>query len=186
MNKILSNIGFNGPLILFVLVYILIIYYSYFGYKSYSFIYYIIIFVWQIFNYKINGILKQFIKQPRPANMKFINSSDKEAGKQYGMPSGHAQLTSSLMLKTNKLKAYGSNLLGSLCGSILITLLSYLWTPPLLWLSISLIIFLYLVRRNINIVLISSISFLILISCLNLNSNKNTKFFYLCFQNIVI
>ena len=98
MNKILSNIGFNGPLILFVLVYILIIYYSYFGYKSYSFIYYIIIFVWQIFNYKINGILKQFIKQPRPANMKFINSSDKEAGKQYGMPSGHAQLTSSLMI----------------------------------------------------------------------------------------
>ena len=96
------------------------------------------------------------------------------------------QLTSSLMLKTNKLKAYGSNLLGSLCGIILITLLSYLWTPPLLWLSISLIIFLYLVRRNINIVFISSISFLILISCLNLNSNKNTKFFYSPYQNIVI
>ncbi len=96
------------------------------------------------------------------------------------------QLTSSLMLKTSKLKAYGANLIGSLFGILLITFLSYIWTPPILWLSFSLIVFIILLRNNLNLILVSSISFLILISCLNLNSNKNKKYFYSPYQNIVL
>ena len=96
------------------------------------------------------------------------------------------QLTSSLMLKTSKLKAYGSNLIGSLFGILLITFLSYIETPPILWLSFSLIIFIILLRNNLNLIFVSSISFLILISCLNLNLNKNKKYFYSPYQNIVL
>jgi spermidine synthase len=96
------------------------------------------------------------------------------------------QLTSSYMLKTNKLKAYGANLLGSLFGILLITLLSYIWTPPILWLAFSLIIFIFLVRKNAKLIYISSVSFLLLIFSLNLNLNKNSKFFYSPYQNIVL
>lgn len=96
------------------------------------------------------------------------------------------QLTSSYMLKTNKLKAYGANLLGSLFGILLITLLSYIWTPPILWLAFSLIIFIFLVRKNAKLIYISSVSFLLLIFFLNLNLNKNSKFFYSPYQNIVL
>ena len=46
------------------------------------------------------------------------------------------QLCGRLMIRTNSLSAYGFNLLGSLLGIILITLISHLATPPVVWFSI--------------------------------------------------
>ena len=43
------------------------------------------------------------------------------------------QLCGRLLQRTDQLKAYGMNLLGSLLGVVLMMALSYLWTPPLIW-----------------------------------------------------
>jgi spermidine synthase len=50
------------------------------------------------------------------------------------VPLGH--LVSRLMRRIEKLPSYSWNLVGSLAGIALFYLLSYLWTPPLVWLAI--------------------------------------------------
>lgn len=50
------------------------------------------------------------------------------------MPVG--QLCGRLMERRPKLRAYGFNLLGSLIGVLLMLLLSFLWTPPMIWFAI--------------------------------------------------
>jgi spermidine synthase len=50
------------------------------------------------------------------------------------MPVG--QLCGRLMERRPKLTAYGFNLLGSLIGVLLMLLLSFLWTPPLVWFAL--------------------------------------------------
>ena len=46
------------------------------------------------------------------------------------------QLCGRLMERREKLKAYGLNLLGSLVGVVLMLVLSWLWTPPLVWFAL--------------------------------------------------
>ena len=59
------------------------------------------------------------------------------------------QLCGRLMERRPKLSAYGKNLLGSLLGVILIFVLSFLWTPPVIWFSIGLFgVLLFLSFRN--------------------------------------
>ncbi|MBS1957368.1 MAG: hypothetical protein JST89_24495 [Cyanobacteria bacterium SZAS-4] len=48
------------------------------------------------------------------------------------------QLCGKLMGRLNALPAYGANLLGSLFGVITMTVLSYFWTPPIVWLGLCL------------------------------------------------
>lgn len=112
MNQILSLIGFNGALNLFYSMYFLMFIQTFYGYKNYNFLDLMYVCLWFCFpyarswgvyngfagvNYRLNGFLKNLIKQPRPTKMQFIHPSDVQSSKEYGMPSGHAQLTSAIM-----------------------------------------------------------------------------------------
>jgi spermidine synthase len=59
------------------------------------------------------------------------------------------QVCGRLMARRDKLRAYGLNLLGSLCGVLLMFLVSSEWTPPVVWFGLSfLVILLFYVRRQ--------------------------------------
>lgn len=59
------------------------------------------------------------------------------------------QLCGRLMEHTQQLKSYGFNLLGSLLGVVLMFLVSFLWTPPVVWFAISfLMLIFFTVRRR--------------------------------------
>ena len=51
------------------------------------------------------------------------------------VPLGH--LVTRLMMNCNTLKAYSYDLIGAISGIILFTILSFLWTGPIVWLLIS-------------------------------------------------
>lgn len=98
------------------------------------------------------------------------------------------QLVAKLMDKTDVILAYGFNLIGSLIGVLLFTILSFFWTPPIVWLSISfffLVIFLYNFQLPIK---FSTISFLVLILVLISADRSNVKEreFYSPYQNISV
>jgi spermidine synthase len=60
------------------------------------------------------------------------------------------QVCGRLMKRRVNLRAYGLNLLGSLCGVALTFLVSYLWTPPIVWYGLSFAAILLLhVRRQV-------------------------------------
>jgi hypothetical protein len=61
------------------------------------------------------------------------------------MPIG--QLCGRLMERRTKLWAYGLNLLGSLLGVLLMLVASFLWTPPLVWFSLSFLVVILLMVR---------------------------------------
>jgi len=84
METVVEFIGFNGPaLVCFGNLFVLVKY-------TYHFIAYILLLV---FNKILNGILKRYIKEPRPNGNQLITGEfDKANYKgQYGMPSGHSQ-----------------------------------------------------------------------------------------------
>jgi spermidine synthase len=53
------------------------------------------------------------------------------------------QLCGKLMERKSQLPAYGFNLLGSLAGVLLMFLVSFLWTPPVVWFGLSFAILLF-------------------------------------------
>jgi len=53
------------------------------------------------------------------------------------------QLCGRLMERQENLPAYGWNLLGSLAGVVLIFLVSFLWTPPVVWFSLCFLVLLW-------------------------------------------
>ncbi len=98
------------------------------------------------------------------------------------------QLVAKLMDKTNVLIAYGYNLIGSIIGVALFTLLSFFWTPPEIWITFSLfllLIFLY----NFNIPKFStliSFFFLLLVLISYDRSTVKDRDFYSPYQNISV
>ena len=59
------------------------------------------------------------------------------------------QLCGRLMERREQLRAYGLNLLGSLFGVILMFLVSFLWTPPLVWYALCFVgLLLFYVRKR--------------------------------------
>ncbi len=58
------------------------------------------------------------------------------------------QLCGKLMERHSQLPAYGFNLLGSLAGVLLMFLISFLWTPPVVWFALCLAISLFFFSRN--------------------------------------
>jgi spermidine synthase len=62
------------------------------------------------------------------------------------MPIG--QLCGRLMERRTKLRAYGLNLLGSLLGVVLAFVVSFLWTPPLVWFALCFLIILIFTLRT--------------------------------------
>ena len=51
------------------------------------------------------------------------------------IPAG--QLCGRLMSRSENLRAYGQNLLGSMVGIVLVTVLSLFWTPPVVWFAVA-------------------------------------------------
>jgi len=58
------------------------------------------------------------------------------------------QLCGKLMERKSQLSAYGLNLLGSLLGVLLMFLLSYLWTPPIVWFGSCVVTLLFFLART--------------------------------------
>ena len=80
------------------------------------------------------------------------------------IPLGH--LASRLMLRKEKLVSYSWNLVGSLIGILLFSLLSFIWAPPLIWISIaSLTIIVFLHKDIVSLIpsILASIIMLILL-----------------------
>ena len=100
------------------------------------------------------------------------------------IPLGH--LVAKLMLNSDTLKAYSYNLLGSILGIILFTILSFLWTGPMTWLMISflvLVFFQYNLRSNI---IFNCLSFAFLVLCLNTYTTSNKIDMHSPYQNISV
>lgn len=96
MNKILAYMGVYGPL-LNLIIYILVEVF-YILNDEISLIYFIMSLFFQFVTPKINHVLKILIKQPRPKGTKDIDKYEKLLDKgSYGMPSGHAQMHSSII-----------------------------------------------------------------------------------------
>tara|TARA_Y100001958_G_scaffold118574_1_gene85626 strand:+ start:336 stop:875 length:540 start_codon:yes stop_codon:yes gene_type:complete len=113
MNIILTEIGFFGPVILFLFIIYLV---NSENCQKNAKVYssnkeiasrekcnnketianhpdiYAYLFFWQALNYALNEILKRLIQEPRPADIAYINTWDSAPNiGPYGMPSGHAQ-----------------------------------------------------------------------------------------------
>lgn len=58
------------------------------------------------------------------------------------------QLCGKLMERTSQLSAYGLNLLGSALGVLLIFLVSFLWTPPVVWFGLCFVTLLFFFVRT--------------------------------------
>lgn len=66
------------------------------------------------------------------------------------------QLCGRLMQRRGTLSAYGLNLLGSLAGVVLMLILSWLWTPPLLWFAVCFLGLLLFYTRKPSTILLGS------------------------------
>jgi membrane-associated phospholipid phosphatase len=86
MNKILSQLGYFGPLTLFILTNALMVKRGETSPMSYF-----AVLAWQMLNLELNHLLKIIIRKPRPDGGTNVNFLDRLDSKNYGMPSGHAQ-----------------------------------------------------------------------------------------------
>jgi hypothetical protein len=64
------------------------------------------------------------------------------------------QLCGKLMERKSQLSAYGLNLLGSLLGVLLMFFLSYLWTPPIMWFGLCVVMLLFFLARTPKMLLV--------------------------------
>ena len=100
------------------------------------------------------------------------------------IPIGH--LISKLMSNIESLTAYGLNLIGSFFGIILFIILSFLLTPPVIWISCSFILFLIILRKNIQYYFLSIICVFSLIIVLSLDLKNKKETIYSPYQNITV
>ena len=100
------------------------------------------------------------------------------------IPIGH--LISKLMSNIESLTAYGLNLIGSFFGIILFIILSFLLTPPIIWISCSFILFLIILRKNIQNYFFSIICVFSLIIVLSLDLKDKKETIYSPYQNITV
>tara|TARA_B100000795_G_scaffold224725_1_gene180223 strand:- start:645 stop:3005 length:2361 start_codon:yes stop_codon:yes gene_type:complete len=76
------------------------------------------------------------------------------------VPLGH--LVSNLMSQQEKLKSYSWNLLGSLSGIILFSIMSLMWTPPSLWFLVGFIFIFFLQKKDLVNMAFSGISLIVI------------------------
>lgn len=98
------------------------------------------------------------------------------------VPLGH--LVSRLMQRQDKLKSYSWNLLGSISGILLFSLMSLFWTPPSLWILIGFFIFVIFLKKNFINIFIPSSSVIILLSILLIPKELNKQDIYSPYQII--
>ena len=76
------------------------------------------------------------------------------------VPLGH--LVSRLMYGQDKLRSYSWNLIGSLSGIIIFSFMSFIWSPPSLWILFSLFVFIVFIRKTLLDIFIPFASVLII------------------------
>ncbi len=84
------------------------------------------------------------------------------------------QLAARLMLKEKNLKAYSWNLIGSILGILVFTVISFLWMPPIVWIFIGSagVLFFVIHHRAATVITILSTLFLATIILLPFRSDK--------------
>tara|TARA_E500000178_G_scaffold180866_1_gene179590 strand:- start:222 stop:2627 length:2406 start_codon:yes stop_codon:yes gene_type:complete len=100
------------------------------------------------------------------------------------VPLGH--LVARLMYKTNPLQAYSYDLLGSIIGVIIFSLLSFLWTGPLIWLTFSFVILSLFLIKNKRDFLATIFSFFILTFFLSVFEKTDTEDYHSPYQNVTV
>tara|TARA_B100000795_G_scaffold77521_1_gene55317 strand:+ start:1248 stop:3644 length:2397 start_codon:yes stop_codon:yes gene_type:complete len=100
------------------------------------------------------------------------------------IPIGH--LISRLMNNIESLTAYSLNLIGSFFGIILFVILSFLLTPPVIWITFSFILFLIILRKSLQNYFFSIICVLFLIITLSLDLKNKKETIYSPYQNITV
>ncbi len=100
------------------------------------------------------------------------------------VPLGH--LVARLMYKTNPLQAYSYDLLGSIIGVIIFSLLSFLWTGPLIWLTFSFVILSVFLIKNKRDFLATIFSFFILTFFLSVFEKTDTEDYHSPYQNVTV
>ena len=100
------------------------------------------------------------------------------------IPIGH--LISRLMSNMESLTAYSLNLIGSFLGIIFFIILSFLLTPPVIWIVFSFILFLIIVRRDIHNYFFSIICVFLLVIILSLDIKNKKETIYSPYQNITV
>jgi len=96
------------------------------------------------------------------------------------------QLTSRLMSRQEKLVSYGWNLIGSLSGITLFSVISFLWLPPSIWLIVftgGLLAFLY---KDNKYVIISTVSFIIVLIIITIPHRINETEIYSPYQKLTL
>lgn len=92
------------------------------------------------------------------------------------------QLASRLMMRRDKLVAYGWNLLGSLAGILLFALVSYAWTPPAVWLFFPIVALIILFRRDAKSLCVSALACAAVLAFLSLSLLPNQTDTYSPYQ----
>ena len=100
------------------------------------------------------------------------------------VPLGH--LVARLMYKTDPLQAYSYDLIGSIIGVIIFSVLSFLWTGPIIWLTFSFFILGVFLIKNSKDFLITTFSFFILIFFLNVFEKTDGADYHSPYQNVSV
>ncbi len=100
------------------------------------------------------------------------------------VPLGH--LVARLMYQTNPLQAYSYDLIGSIIGVIIFSLLSFLWTGPMIWLTFSFVILSIFLINNKKDFLTTIFSFFILLFFLNVFEKTDSADYHSPYQNISV
>ena len=100
------------------------------------------------------------------------------------VPLGH--LVARLMYQTNPLQAYSYDLIGSIIGVVIFSILSFLWTGPVIWLTFSFLILSVFLIKNKKDFFVTVVSFFILVFFLNVFEKTNTADYHSPYQNVSV
>ncbi len=100
------------------------------------------------------------------------------------VPIGH--LISKLMSEIDSLHAYSLNLVGSFLGILLFVFLSFILTSPVVWILVSFVFFLLIVKKDFQKYFLSIICVFILTLILTLNLKGKKETIYSPYQNISV
>lgn len=98
------------------------------------------------------------------------------------------QLVTKLMDLTDPLRAYGYNLVGSIVGVLIFTILSFFWTPPVIWISFAFLfylIFAYFSKLPKFLSTAAFISIIVILVSVS-KSDVDNREFYSPYQNISV
>ena len=87
------------------------------------------------------------------------------------------QLASMLMGRIQALRAYNWNLVGSIAGILLFSALSFLWTPPIIWIAVTAVGLALFLRQNISHLVTLAISLAAIICVLSLPVGPGNEYY---------